>query len=92
MQPLAPTPTAAAARTTLPAQETTEGPAELIERFHESHLDSFHDQRVIAAVIGCSKEKLERDRWAGKGLPYVKFGRLVRYQKRAVLEPAKQPA
>lgn len=59
--------------------------AELVRLFHESHPDSFHDQRTVAAVIGCSLEKLERDRWAGKGLPYKKFGRLVRYQKRAVL-------
>lgn len=60
-------------------------PAELITAFHESHPESFHDERTIAVVIGCSEEKLQRDRWAGKGLPFVRFGRLVRYRKRDVL-------
>jgi hypothetical protein len=57
----------------------------IVAEFHNSHPESFHDQRVVATVIGCSEEKLERDRWAGKGIPFTRFGRLVRYRKRDVV-------
>jgi hypothetical protein len=38
-------------------------------------------QETVAAIRGCSLATLERDRWVGIGIPFVKMGRLVRYRK-----------
>ena len=38
-------------------------------------------QETLAAIRDCSLATLERDRWAGTGVPFVKMGRLVRYRK-----------
>lgn len=38
------------------------------------------DQQDTANYLGVSVKKLERDRWAGEGIPYVKVGRAVRYR------------
>jgi hypothetical protein len=46
--------------------------------------DSLHDRATVAAVLGISIAKLERDAWLGQGLPMVRIGRSVRYRKRAV--------
>jgi len=37
-------------------------------------------QAEAARVIGKSEKWLERDRWAGPTVPYVKLGRSVRYR------------
>jgi len=42
-------------------------------------------QETVAAVRDCSTSKLERDRWAGTGIPYLKIGSSVRYRKSDVL-------
>ena len=34
----------------------------------------------LAAFLRCSLSKLRKDRMAGRGVPYVKNGRLVRYR------------
>lgn len=65
----------------------TEEQGKLVAQFHACHPDSLHSEIVVAAVIGCSVEKLQRDRWRGTGLPFVRFGRLVRYRKSDVLSP-----
>lgn len=71
----------------------TEEQRNLVAQFHACHPDSLHSERVIAAVIDCSVEKLQRDRWRGTGLPFVRFGRLVRYRKRDVVNaPVVSPA
>jgi hypothetical protein len=41
----------------------------------------FFSQETLAAIRDCSLATLERDRWAGAGVPFVKMGRLVRYRK-----------
>ena len=49
-------------------------------------------QETVAAIRDCSLATLERDRWAGTGVPFIKMGRLVRYRKsdiRAWLEQHK---
>lgn len=47
--------------------------------------DALLDENVVAAVHGCSVAKLQRDRWAGTGLPFVRCGgRMVRYRKSTV--------
>lgn len=38
------------------------------------------DQRAAADYLGCSVKKLERDRWVGPEIPYIKIGRAVRYR------------
>lgn len=43
------------------------------------------DQKTVAAVRGCSEATLERDRWAGTGIPFVRDGRSIRYIKQDIL-------
>jgi len=50
-------------------------------RFWNAPNDAHFTQDVIELVLGCSEAKLERDRWAGVGLPYTKHGRRVLYRK-----------
>jgi hypothetical protein len=38
-------------------------------------------QETVAAIRDCSLATLERDRWIGIGIPFIKIGRLVRYKK-----------
>lgn len=38
------------------------------------------DQRRTAEYLGVSPKWLERDRWIGATIPYVKVGRGVRYR------------
>lgn len=59
---------------------------ELAREFAESHDDALVTTGQVAAWLDCSEAKLERDRWAGVGIPYIKHGRHVRYVKRVVLE------
>jgi hypothetical protein len=50
---------------------------------------------LIEAVPGLTKKWLERDRWAERRLPYVKFGRKVFYRAEdvaAFIEANTQPA
>lgn len=35
---------------------------------------------MVAQLLGVSVQKLQRDRWAGRSIPYVKLGRAVRYR------------
>ena len=43
------------------------------------------DEDETAGFRGCSKATMQRDRWAGTGIPYVKCGRKARYLARDVL-------
>jgi hypothetical protein len=43
------------------------------------------DQRTIALILSCSEATLERNRWLGIGLPFVKMGRTVCYKKADVV-------
>lgn len=38
-------------------------------------------QETVAAIRDCSTKTLERERWIGNGIPFIKMGRLVRYRK-----------
>ena len=57
----------------------------LIAAFYAAHHDALFDQITIAAIRGCSTATMERDRWAGGGIPYIKICRAVRYRKSDVL-------
>lgn len=71
--------------TVVEVPKPTESNASKLAHFYASSGEAWFPQHVVALVLGCSEAKLERDRWAGAGLPYSKFGRLVRYQKADVL-------
>ena len=43
------------------------------------------DQHTIAALRDCSIATMERDRWVGQGVPFIKFKHSVRYRKSDVL-------
>lgn len=43
------------------------------------------NQTTIAAVRDCSTATMERDRWAGGGIPFIKIGRAVKYRKADVI-------
>jgi len=59
---------------------------ELAREFNELPADALANSAQLAAFLNCSEAKLERDRWAGGGIPYIKNGRCVRYVKRVALE------
>lgn len=58
---------------------------DLINEFEVAPESTLFDQKTLAAVLGCSTQLLERNRWAGQGVPYIKIGRTVRYRKQDIL-------
>lgn len=54
---------------------------DLLNQFNSAPNDALFSQATIAAVRDCSEATLERDRWAGTGIPFIKFGRTVKYKK-----------
>lgn len=58
---------------------------ELAQEFDALPLIAFAIQAQVAAFLNVSEAKLERDRWAGGGIPYLKQNRSVRYKKADVL-------
>lgn len=65
---------------------------ELITEYEVAPDSALFSQETIAAILDCSLSTVERDRWIGKGIPFTKLGRLVRYRKtdiRAWLEKHK---
>jgi len=59
--------------------------SELLREFYEAPEDTLFDQKTVAAVKNCSTAKLERDRWAGTGIPFLKDGQRVLYRKADVI-------
>ncbi|MDD2760032.1 MAG: hypothetical protein PHH11_07035 [Methylomonas sp.] len=58
---------------------------ELLSDFEKAPDTALFSQKTIAAVRDCSTATLERDRWAGTGIPFVKFGHSVKYRKSDVM-------
>ncbi|WP_333874798.1 helix-turn-helix transcriptional regulator [Methylobacter sp.] len=58
---------------------------DLLNQFNAAPDDALFDQKTIAAVRDCSLATMERDRWAGTGIPFIKLGRSVKYRKADVL-------
>lgn len=51
-------------------------------------MDNFPElltEQEAALALRVSVAKLQRDRWAGSGVPYIKLGRAVRYSKQTLL-------
>ncbi|VEG92510.1 helix-turn-helix domain-containing protein [Legionella spiritensis] len=58
----------------------------LLNEFDSAPDSALFNQQTLAAVLSCSTQLLERNRWAGTGVPYIKIGRKVLYRKRDVLD------
>ncbi|QDQ40838.1 helix-turn-helix domain-containing protein [Legionella geestiana] len=58
----------------------------LLNEFESAPPSTLFNQQTIAAVLSCSTQLLERNRWAGGGVPYLKIGRKVLYRKSDVLD------
>ncbi|STX28466.1 Uncharacterised protein [Legionella beliardensis] len=58
---------------------------QLLNEFESAPHSSLFNQQTLAAVLSCSTQLLERNRWAGTGIPYLKIGRKVLYRKSDVL-------
>ncbi|AMV13833.1 helix-turn-helix domain-containing protein [Legionella pneumophila serogroup 1] len=58
----------------------------LLNEFESAPNSALFNQNTIAAVLNCSTQLLERNRWAGTGVPYIKMGRKVLYRKSEVLD------
>jgi len=56
-----------------------------INEFNGAPDTALFNQITIAHVRDCSKATMERDRWAGGGIPFIKIGRAVKYRKADVL-------
>lgn len=67
--------------TTLVTQPRTQALAE----FYSAPDTALFNQFVVAHVRDCSTATLERDRWRGGGIPFIKVGRAVKYRKSDVL-------
>ena len=59
---------------------------DLLNEFDSAPESALFNQQTIAAVLSCSNQLLERNRWAGTGIPFLKFGRKVLYRKSDVQE------
>jgi hypothetical protein len=59
---------------------------DMIRQFDESPNGALFDQKIVAAKLDVSTAQLEKLRWAGGGVPFVKLGRSVKYRKTDVLE------
>lgn len=59
---------------------------ELLKEFDAASACTLFTQETVAAIRDCSVYTIERDRWAGSGVPFLKIGRQVRYRKKNILE------
>jgi predicted DNA-binding transcriptional regulator AlpA len=49
-------------------------------------VEKFINEKQVAEMTSLSVATLRNDRWLGRGIPYVKLGRSVRYSLEAVLD------
>jgi excisionase family DNA binding protein len=54
---------------------------DMITEYEFAPDSALFSQETVAAILNCSLATIERDRWLGAGIPFTKFGRLVRYRK-----------
>ncbi|MEI6267593.1 MAG: helix-turn-helix domain-containing protein [Methylococcaceae bacterium] len=60
--------------------------SDALNEFYNAPDEALFNQMTVAAIRECSKFTMERDRWNGGGIPFVKIGRAVRYRKADVVE------
>lgn len=63
---------------------------QLINEFESAPDSMLFNQNTLAAILDCSTQLLERNRWAGIGVPYIKIGGKVLYRKSDVQSFLKQ--
>jgi hypothetical protein len=56
-----------------------------LAEFYNAPDTALFNQITVAHVRDCSTATLERDRWAGGGIKFIKIGRAVKYRKADVL-------
>ena len=66
-------------------KSTTRTRVDLLAEFDGAPDWALFNQKSVAAIRNCSEALLERDRWAGGGIPFVRDGRSVRYRKADVV-------
>jgi hypothetical protein len=54
---------------------------DLITEYEHAPDSALFAQETVAAILNCSLATIERDRWVGSGIPFIKIGRMVRYRK-----------
>lgn len=54
---------------------------DLLNAYELAPDSTLFSQETVAAILDCSLATIERDRWIGTGIPFIKLGRLVRYRK-----------
>ena len=59
---------------------------DLMREYELAPDSALFSQETVAALRGCSIALIERDRWAGTGVRFIKTGRLVRYRKKDIRE------
>lgn len=59
---------------------------QLLNEFESAPNSTLFNQTTLAAILNCSTQLLERNRWAGEGVPYIKIGRKVLYRKSEILD------
>lgn len=47
----------------------------LLNEFESAPNSALFNQNTVAAILNCSTQLLERNRWAGTGVPYIKMGK-----------------
>ena len=55
--------------------------SQLMNEYELAPDSALFSQVTLAALRHCSVSTIERDRWAGLGVPFVKIGHAVRYRK-----------
>jgi hypothetical protein len=63
---------------------------ELLKEFEAVPLNALFNQSTIAALRCCSTGNIERDRWLGRGVPFIRIGHSIRYRKADYLAWEKQ--
>jgi hypothetical protein len=53
----------------------------LLEEFEAAPPSALFTQSTIAALRCCSTGNIERDRWLGRGVPFIRIGHAIRYRK-----------
>ncbi len=53
----------------------------LMNEYDAASETALFSQITVAALRQCSVATVERDRWAGSGVPFIKIGHAVRYRK-----------
>jgi hypothetical protein len=54
---------------------------QLITEYEQAPDSALFAQQTVAAILNCSLATIERDRWQGSRIPFIKIGRMVRYRK-----------